>query len=822
MSSFTIRMGNKHFKADYEVEHASMGSPSDSSGTYLTIQEVSRRYLPDQQIAPHQYSPPSDIYTAQVLQQQQTCQEPSQISSPSSGPTHSQILQATPHEIDASNNSQRISRPLNTSTSWLQDSSGTSLPGQVAQIDVRYAAEYQRMEQTSAVYHENPSGQGYVGVLHSDLQGLQQYTAINSIPLNKCKVIYSPSETATLHSGHNEPLLLESNSAPLVSSAKSPSSDCCQTNEPKAQNLQILESSSGASNAKHLGTAHLTTPSEHSIVYEHRRKLKGEFPLSKPKANVDRKTYDSCLVRLAEEKAKSESFTSLASSIKKEDANIRNLSRPGKCNFNSKRIKHLRTKVKRQHQLFAMVVLFRSVEVKQTAVCPRIRVYNKYSMVCREFDIKPMCNASLGKLVRLCFPNVTTRRLGIRGTSRYHYCGLKLMDDSNNDCLDSIEFVRTKSGDIHPSKENEYNSNSESNNSNTNNRNHKISELSFDLHVISCVIGRAPPFELSVDEFVQEFAGDKPAEENLLFREFVQVYVNFCLCVFKHFKFIKMKSLFEEILRFDLEAEVSPKCFAFINDPVNHKLVASFIEKCDADLCSHSILLLSKVILQDVPLAVRKQIFKLDSNLVAFIEKMKLPYYIRLRKTVSIKKFIDLLSSLGRVTNNASKLSRSMSDRSVRIDMFQEWKSINIERTIVQDPLLSDKLKEKMTSFFCDEVTIAFKELQTLTLPSEHSTAIRSCIIRNLGTILIRSPGNFEDTDPKEFLLCTVASIASLTRALSSKAGNNIQNSVIHVAQWWAINCWAIEFLNFLGELGGYLKQNDQLYKKIDTLSSLH
>lgn len=36
--------------------------------------------------------------------------------------------------------------------------------------------------------------------------------------------------------------------------------------------------------------------------------------------------------------------------------------------------------------------------------------------------------ASFGKLVRVVFPSIKTRRLGVRGESKYHYCNFQLRD----------------------------------------------------------------------------------------------------------------------------------------------------------------------------------------------------------------------------------------------------------------------------------------------------------------------------------------------------------------------------------------------------------
>ena len=41
----------------------------------------------------------------------------------------------------------------------------------------------------------------------------------------------------------------------------------------------------------------------------------------------------------------------------------------------------------------------------------------------------PLNPASFGKLVRIIFPGIQTRRLGMRGESKYHYVDLALIDD---------------------------------------------------------------------------------------------------------------------------------------------------------------------------------------------------------------------------------------------------------------------------------------------------------------------------------------------------------------------------------------------------------
>jgi len=61
---------------------------------------------------------------------------------------------------------------------------------------------------------------------------------------------------------------------------------------------------------------------------------------------------------------------------------------------------------------------------------PRNRVYSKYAERCGTERVIPLNPASFGKLVRVIFPNIQTRRLGVRGESKYHYVDLELLIDS--------------------------------------------------------------------------------------------------------------------------------------------------------------------------------------------------------------------------------------------------------------------------------------------------------------------------------------------------------------------------------------------------------
>ncbi|KAJ9325532.1 transcriptional regulator family: RFX DNA-binding domain [Paecilomyces variotii] len=79
-------------------------------------------------------------------------------------------------------------------------------------------------------------------------------------------------------------------------------------------------------------------------------------------------------------------------------------------------------------QVFAMVWLKENCR-KSSGSVRRDRVYCCYAEKCGSERVSVLNPASFGKLVRIIFPNVQTRRLGVRGESKYHYVDLSVIEE---------------------------------------------------------------------------------------------------------------------------------------------------------------------------------------------------------------------------------------------------------------------------------------------------------------------------------------------------------------------------------------------------------
>lgn len=70
---------------------------------------------------------------------------------------------------------------------------------------------------------------------------------------------------------------------------------------------------------------------------------------------------------------------------------------------------------------------------------PRSRVYASYVKRCAHEKIAVLNPASFGKLVRVLYPGLRTRRLGVRGESKYHYVDFELIDVDAADDIDESQ-----------------------------------------------------------------------------------------------------------------------------------------------------------------------------------------------------------------------------------------------------------------------------------------------------------------------------------------------------------------------------------------------
>ncbi|KDQ64519.1 hypothetical protein JAAARDRAFT_166855 [Jaapia argillacea MUCL 33604] len=120
----------------------------------------------------------------------------------------------------------------------------------------------------------------------------------------------------------------------------------------------------------------------------------------------------------------------------------------------------------RAKQIFVQAWLTANYAPYPDGNVPRQGLYCSYQRVCDQYGIPHINTATLGKAIRLCFPTIKTRRLGVRGNSKYHYCGIRpatsaeaeflqefVRKSNNNAAQSSINAARLANGQPHKSEE---------------------------------------------------------------------------------------------------------------------------------------------------------------------------------------------------------------------------------------------------------------------------------------------------------------------------------------------------------------------------------
>ena len=96
-------------------------------------------------------------------------------------------------------------------------------------------------------------------------------------------------------------------------------------------------------------------------------------------------------------------------------------------------------KSEKAKQVFAMLWLKETCSRSNKSV-RRDAVFSAYTRTCGNERVPTLNPASFGKLVRIIFPDVQTRRLGVRGESKYHYVDLSLIDEEGDECTQASQF----------------------------------------------------------------------------------------------------------------------------------------------------------------------------------------------------------------------------------------------------------------------------------------------------------------------------------------------------------------------------------------------
>ncbi|KAM9907648.1 hypothetical protein OXX79_000840 [Metschnikowia pulcherrima] len=451
----------------------------------------------------------------------------------------------------------------------------------------------------------------------------------------------------------------------------------------------------------------------------------------------------------------------------------------------------------RHHQIFALAWLSQACEAAPAAVVPRNRIYARYVQMCGEYTLGPLMPAAFGRLVRLLFPNLTTRRLGMRGKSKYHYCGVKLRGDHNSQAASPLSAYSSVMG-------------SPPSNCHTPSQTESpgvvqkpmfatpVSVTTVQDHFLVNDYKYVPSLYGMVE---QSIAHDH--EHNRLTLPSIHAFLprglDFdpdiadtlgalvkiqCTATFESIRYMKKDDLFRALV--PSPAILSGPSFKLLNlenavewagecDKAMYRAMAKMLSRLHLKGASKDIVAILREICQGF---VAKLAAALGDRFSSTYKAMKLKL---------ARQFIKLVSRLLRCIETGFRASIVLANGNDRNNMLQDWVKLDFSDTVLREIPCCPDTAQSIIHILEHQV------VQLLQEPPQDGA-----ILARYASFLFDLPALFPKVNPWLFSLLLSNLLTSFIREMSMVGSRSFK-------LWWIVGCWINEYMSWSFELSGYL-----------------
>lgn len=446
----------------------------------------------------------------------------------------------------------------------------------------------------------------------------------------------------------------------------------------------------------------------------------------------------------------------------------------------------LKENKERQRQLFGMVWLLNSCESSPTAVVPRNRIYARYVQVCADNNLTPLSPASFGKLVKILFPSLTTRRLGMRGQSKYHYCGIKLNGNMNQQVQSPVSSISDELNSSSPTYT-PINSPCVASTTQVTDQLPLIAHLKYIpdlLNLLNSNLGSSPNNPIQLPLIYPFLPRDTDFDIADTLYLLYKVHVN---SIFESLRFMQIKKLFASFNNFN--STLTAPVFKLYTS----ERIVEWVQQCDLIMYKRMIRMLSKLQLQFmIPADVTSQLKQISLGYVKTLSNNLLSNKVSknfiVMKLKLAKNFINLLNRLIKIIETGQSASRILNDGSEKKSMIDDWLQLDIHEIISREMPCDDKnIQVLLYILNTDLLNILNGKPQDLMF--------------QIGSYISELPGKFVNINPRLFILLTSNLLTTCLREISLSSGQGF-------GAWWIFRCWIDEFLSWVFELGGLLQED--------------
>ncbi|MCJ1307539.1 hypothetical protein MMC25_001185 [Agyrium rufum] len=506
-------------------------------------------------------------------------------------------------------------------------------------------------------------------------------------------------------------------------------------------------------------------------------------------------------------------------------------------------------------QVFGMFWL-RAYCKRSTGSVPRNRVFGHYATRCGNERVPPLNPASFGKLVRIIFPGIATRRLGVRGESKYHYVELTLnaendaeplnlpadssanLDDSAQSFMmrtnNSISMPSTKTSlqteaALFPSPDSPPRNFRDFTETNSHMKPPGSSMARLYLPQEEYGTYKGPqtierclqfptsassishfngPFELPPIDHYLPHGADSDAVSSL-----VSVYHTHCILTIDSFRYCKSNEFFESYK--SLAGLLTVPGQRLLADPC----LAPWVKQCNWLRYQRMMPVLEGTILSQVPPKVMNHMEQIRASLCSKISDgfHNQPQWLRDAVLGPAAVFVSLLKRMIRVHRSAIDLANAVDDDENRNLLWSDWINHLDPHHIIQNivmqhgkerilRILTQEAREMLSPIDPDILRNSTNSLfaPQLSTPNEFSTDKdpmdnNASFVDRLAQFLSILPTRFPAVPARELLTYIDLLGNSISRNLTLGGAASL-------ATWWRIKVFIDEMANWLAEKGGFLE----------------
>lgn len=501
----------------------------------------------------------------------------------------------------------------------------------------------------------------------------------------------------------------------------------------------------------------------------------------------------------------------------------------------------------RTRQVFAMLWLSQ-VCAKGKGSVPRGRVYANYASRCATERITVLNPASFGKLVRVLFPGLKTRRLGVRGESKYHYVNFTLMEDEpelkepvvqpalpiqeTSQLAQSFSTIQTQATTLNtmkpalPSPQTNQPSEGVPTSIAMDTRAHSLynqpdvsSIDQLDSSTTKTMLHLAFPRD-GDDQFDQSQPLILPGMQPFLpsgtdpdsAKSLAALYRSHCTSLVECIRYCKEKTFFHLYTSFQgtLTMPVQ-KLFANPN-------LAPWIEQCDFVLYQRMVRIIAGLTLQVVPKTVLDTLRNISERLVSHIREsfQGQPRHVVRAKEAPATIFAAIIDRALRVNLTAHAAANMLANPANRTSMYLDWITmVRIRKVAESIPtrgmddlvqvLLNDMrgLLDPVNVPWEVECLTLYGELSQQNMQNSHldvsSTDSPQNMLDRWVQFLRSLPDRFPYSTPADIVWCVQRVGTEVMRDLTIAQGKSF-------GSWWVTKCWIDEMVAFLAEQGGFMQ----------------